>query len=229
MDGMSLKKEPPLWVRTKDPLGKHNTDRRRSPALGKLRRYKASAVAAAALLLWTAGSCAVTAGVVRRNTTKAVTAEITASIEAEYAEKLQAYIDEHDAVRRVVGSESMQAQIAREADAIGRAIGPMKTRRMKRSFAWNILTRVDNPGFPDSVEEVLAVPGQWIFYDESNPIREDDRQLALEIVLFWHDGRYPAELTMNHVYGEWSENDYVLRDTYDKTSKTTYWRAPDEG
>ena len=130
---------------------------------------------------------------------------------------------------RVVGDGSMQAEIEREADAIAPVIAKMATKRMKQTEVWNILMRVDSPFYPDSVEEVVSVPNQWTFFDptEKNPIKDDDRKLAIEQLKLWHDGRYPAGLTVEHVYGEWSSNDYVLRNTWEKTSKTEYWRMPE--
>ena len=83
------------------------------------------------------------------------------------------------------------AAMDQEADAIARVIGTMSTKRMKLTMMWNILVRVDSPFYPNSVSEVVAQPQQWMFYDEKNPIREDDKQLVLEQLKLWHEGRYP--------------------------------------
>ena len=160
---------------------------------------------------------------------KRLTAELSAQYEAEYNTKLEAFISQQERMYRAVGDGSMQAEIEREADAITPVIAHMDTKRMKQSEVWNILTRVDSPFYPDSVEDVVNAPGQWIFFDPDakTPIREDDRQLVIEQLKLWHDGRYPAGLTIEHVYGEWSSGDYVLRDTWEKTSRTSYWRMPE--
>ena len=188
-----------------------------------IRRHGITVVALALFAAWTFGVSAVSKHSARVEAEERLSAQYA----AEYEAKLQAYIDEQNAIRRAVGDESLQAQMEREADALARAIGPMKTKRMKQSMLWNILVRVDSPFYPNTVEDVIAQPQQWMFYDERNPIRDDDRALALEQVIFWHEGRYPAGLTVEHVYGEWSENDYVLRNTWDKTSATSYWRMPE--
>lgn len=188
-----------------------------------IRRHGITVVALVIFTAWTFGVSAVS----KHNARVEAEERLSAQYAAEYEAKLQAYIDEQDAIRRAVGDESLQAQMEREADALARAIGPMKTKRMKQSMLWNILVRVDSPFYPNTVEDVIAQPQQWMFYDERNPIRDDDRALALEQVIFWHEGRYPSGLTAEHVYGEWSENDYVLRNTWDKTSATSYWRMPE--
>ncbi len=156
-------------------------------------------------------------------------ARLSVQYAAEYEDKLAAYIEEQEAVRRVIGDESVQAQISKEADAIARVIGKMNTKRMKQTEIWNILMRVDSPFYPNTVEEVVNSPQQWMFFDPeaSNPIRDDDRALAIEQLQLWHDGRYPAGLSAEFVYGEWSSADYVLRDRWEKDSRTQYWRMPE--
>ena len=164
--------------------------------------------------------------IVQHNTEQRVRAEMA----AEYEAMLEQYkADQAQATQAqyfLSGDASREAALNQEADAIARAIGPMKTERMKMTMVWNILVRVDNKSYPDSVVEVIAQPDQWMFYNPSNPIRDDDRGIALRQLEMWHDGRYPSGLTVDHVYGEWSENDYVLRNTWEKTSKTDYWRMP---
>lgn len=175
------------------------------------------------LAFWTWGVSTVSAHKARRETEERLSAQYA----AEYDAKMEAYISQQEAIERAIGDKSMQAQIEREADALARLIGPMKTKRMKRTMIWNVLVRVDSPFYAGTVEEVASQPQQWMFYDESNPIRDDDRELALEQLQFWHEGRYPAGLTVDFLYGEWSENDYVLRNKWEKNSSTEYWRYPE--
>ena len=179
----------------------------------------------ALFVVWSLGISAVTA----RRVEKEVTERLSAQYAAEYEARMNAYISQQEAIERVLGDGSMQAQMEREADAIAQVIGKMKTKRMKLSETWNILMRVDSPFYANTVEEVVSVPGQWMFFesDGKNPIRDDDRALVLEQVKLWHEGRYPAGLTTDFVYGEWSENDYVLRNKWEKDSTTEYWRFPE--
>lgn len=174
---------------------------------------------------WSWGISAVTANRVE----KEVTERLSAKYAAEYEARMNAYISQQEAIERVLGDGSMQAQMEREADAIAQVVGKMKTKRMKLSETWNILMRVDSPFYANTVEEVVFVSGQWMFFepDGKNPIRDDDRALVLEQVKLWHEGRYPAGLTADFLYGEWSENDYVLRNKWEKDSTTEYWRFPE--
>lgn len=190
-----------------------------------IRQHGIALIVVAALAIWTVTTCSIAAHNARVKTTE----ELTAQYSAEYDAKIQAFYDAQEAAKAAENEalQSAQAQMEREADALARLIGTMKTKRMKQTMIWNVLVRVDNPTYPGSVEEVIGQPSQWMFYSERNPIREDDRQLALEQLAIWHDGRYPAGLDSSFVFGEWSENDYVLRNTWDKNSSTLYWRMPE--
>lgn len=190
-----------------------------------IRQHGIALIVVAALAVWTVTTCSIAAHNARVKTTE----ELTAQYSAEYDAKIQAFYDAQTAAKAAENEALMsaQAQMEREADALARLIGTMKTKRMKQTMIWNVLVRVDNANYPGSVEEVIGQPQQWMFYDESNPIRDDDRQLALEQLTIWHDGRYQAGLDKTFVFGEWSENDYVLRNTWDKNSSTLYWRMPE--
>lgn len=156
-----------------------------------------------------------------------VTQSLTTKYDVEYEQKMADFAAEVVALNTPTEDEVLQAQIRKEADCIARAIGTMSTKQMKLSMLWNILMRVDSPYYPNTVEEVVSQPSQWMFYKESNPIRDDDVALAVEQLKLWHEGRYPAGLSATFVYGEWSEHDYVLRDSWDKNWKTNYWRFPE--
>lgn len=186
-----------------------------------IRRHGITMLVVVLLAAWTVTTCTIAAHNAAVDMEKRLAVEYEERIQAFYAEQAAAQEAEKERLH------TAEAQMQREADAIARVIGTMNTKRMKGTMLWNILCRVDNPNYPGSVEAVIEQPSQWIFYSESNPIREDDRQFALEQLEIWHDGRYPAGLTSAFVYGEWSENDYVIRDTWDRNSRTNYWRFPE--
>ena len=187
------------------------------------RQYGILMIAVLLFIFWTLLIWFISSGITKSK----VTNTLTHKYDAEYAEKIEAYIQEQEEANKPTEDEYLQRQIRSEADCIAKVIGTMSTRQMKLSMLWNILMRVDSPYYPNTVKEVVNQPNQWMFYSDSNPIRNDDVKLAIEQLQFWHEGRYPSNLSSSYVYGEWSEHDYVLRDTWDKTSKTNYWRYPD--
>ena len=188
------------------------------------RKYGILMVAVLLFIFWTVMIWLVSAGITKSRVTKALTHEYDISYEL----KMQEYAEQIEIANTPSEDEYLQRQIRNEADYIAKAIGTMGTKQMKLSMLWNILMRVDSPYYPNTVKEVVQQPNQWMFYTESNPIRNNDVTLAIEQLRLWHEGRYPSNLSNTYVYGEWSEHDYVLRDTWDKTSKTNYWRFPDE-
>ena len=201
-------------------LPRRNRQRKRLRDCAFVRRYGITCTALIFLLAW---STLVWITAYREASIK-VTEELTTEYDHEYELALKAYIDRWEAEHTPTEDEEMEAQIRAEADCIARAIGPMKTQQMKQTMVWNILARVDSPYYPDTVEEVVNQPKQWMFYDESNPIREDDVELALEQLRNWHEGRYPARFDSSLVYGKWSQNDYVLFDNWSQGMGTKTWR-----
>lgn len=229
MDIDRAKQEFPMWsrqepLRIEDMLPSHKREAKYDRFL---KRYGITVVIGCA---WAASmilGCCVTGTIVKRNTEREVTEQVTQEMLGNMHRYAEQQEQERIARGLLTGDASLQEAMSREADAIARAVGTMATKRQKLSMCWNILVRVDNPAYPNSVEEVVNQPQQWMFYSEENPIRDDDRELVLEQLKLWHEGRYPAGLSTEMVFAEWSQNDYVLRDTWEKSSSSTYWRFPE--
>ena len=233
----NARRELPIWAREefKAEFGNLNSELKEQPKRIRMtakqewfvKRYGPALAIIGALAVYSILLCVITGSIVRHNTAAEVRAQVTSEMRASF----QTYLDEQKAEESakyfLTGEASREAAVNQEADAIARAIGTMATKRQKQTMTWNILVRVDNPAYPNTVQEVIAQPQQWMFYSENNPIREDDRQLALEQLQLWHEGRYPAGLSTTYVYGEWSQTDYVLRDRWEKDSSTNYWRMPE--
>ena len=65
-----------------------------------------------------------------------------------------------------------------------------------------------------------------MFYDGSDKTYSDhDREIAESIVRpYMESGKIPNGLTADIVYGAWSQNDFVLRDSYQNTGTMHTWR-----
>jgi hypothetical protein len=185
-----------------------------------MRKYGILLIVVLSFIFWTLMMWLIASGITKARVTNA----LTQKYDIEYETRINKYIADLEAANTPTEDEYLQRQIRMEADYLARVIGTMSTKQMKLSMLWNILMRVDSPYYPNTVKEVIEQPDQWMFYNESNPIRQNDVSLAIEQLKLWHDGRYPSNLSSSYVYGEWSEHDYVLRDTWDKSSKTNYWR-----
>ena len=118
------------------------------------------------------------------------------------------------------------AQIEQEAEYIAKVIyGTAKNHADsdKRAVVWCILNRVEHYAHPDTVAEVCEQPKQWMGYSDDNPVLDDIYELALDELKIWHsDGHRP--MSNDYIYLSWSSREILLRDTFEESKVTNYWR-----
>ena len=126
----------------------------------------------------------------------------------------------------LTGQESREAYITREINAVAEVIAKLGTDQQKQTEASCMLARVMSPDYPDTFEAVAKQPKQWMFYDGTDHnCSQHDKDIAESIVRpYLEDGIYPNGLTAKMVYGSWSQNDFVLRDSYEGTGTMNTWR-----
>ena len=191
------------------------------------RRYGLALALAMCLGFWSMLLCIVTGAVVHSRTEKAVRAEVESEMRASF----QAYLDEREeeaaAARFLSGEASREAAISQASDAVAAVISKLSTDAQKATEAACMLARVMNPAYPNSFEEVAAQPQQWMFYDGSDKtFSQHDWEIAESIVRpYMESGIIPNGLSAEMVYGSWSQNDFVLRDSYQNTATMHTWRA----
>lgn len=170
--------------------------------------------------------CCITGVIVRHRTDKAVRAEEKAHYEAQ----LQAYKEELEYQKSaeyfLSGDASREAAINLEIEAVAPVIAKLSTDAQKATEASCMLARVMSPSYPNTFKEVAEQPQQWMFYDGSDKTYSNhDREIAENIVRpYMESGQIPDGLTADMVYGAWSQNDFVLRDSYQNTGNMTTWR-----
>ena len=164
--------------------------------------------------------------IVKHNTEVKVWAEASEL----YEQKLEAYkAEQARAVQEeyfLSGDASRESFINQEIDAVAKVIARLSTDDQKLTEASCMLARVMNSSYPDNFADVASQSSQWMFYDGTNTsFSTHDRELAESIVRPYHEsGIVPNGLTSAYVYGEWSTSDFVLRDTWERTSRSHYWR-----
>lgn len=216
----------PVYARTEIP---HREERQygmfRVWMLEKLetltKRYALLVITAAALTLYTI----LLSGWVEHRTEVRVRQEAA----IEYASRLEQYKaelkEQEQASYFLSGDASREAFINQEIDAAARLAAKMSNDTQKGGIICNALARVMNKSYPGTMKEVIAQPGQWMFYDQENKFSTHDREIAEKILrAYYEDGIIPSGLTDEYVYGSWSENDYVLRNTWDFGQATRTWR-----
>ena len=150
--------------------------------------------------------------------------EVRADLQAEYAVMMEDYKREQaeaaQAEHWLSGDASREAAINQAVDAVAQVIARLSTDAQKATEACCMLARVMSPLYPNSFQEVAEQPQQWMFYDGTNKtFTEHDREIADSVIRpYMESGIIPYGLTDRMVYGEWSANDFVLRDSYKTTS-----------
>ncbi len=156
--------------------------------------------------------------------------DVRKEMAVEYASQLERYKQEQaEAVQAsyfMSGDASREAAINQETDAVAAVISKLSTDAQKLTEASCMLARVMNQFYPDSFAEVAEQAQQWMFYDgKDKTFSQHDRDLAEQIVRpYMESGIVPNGLTSQMVYGEWTPNDFVLRDSYKTTSTMHTWR-----
>ena len=169
--------------------------------------------------------CCIT-GTIVHNRTEARTRQ---NMAIEYASMLERYKAEQaeqvQAEYFLSGDASREAFINQEIDAAAKLAAKMSNDVQKGGIICNALARVMSRNYPDTMQEVIAQPGQWMFYDEGNKFSSHDREIAEEILrAYYEDGIIPNGLTEEFLYATWSASDYVLRNTWDFGPSTRTWR-----
>ena len=98
------------------------------------------------------------------------------------------------------------------------------TDEAKALACWVVFNRVESSEYPDNVDEVLWQPGQFCEYSDSEPPTEGNFTIATNQMSRWSNGDIrPVPSTA--VFITVSSEGVVLRDSWEDSWSTGYWRA----
>lgn len=98
------------------------------------------------------------------------------------------------------------------------------TDEAKALACWVVFNRVDSEQYPDNVEGVLWQKGQFCEYSDSEAPTEENMVIATNQASRWRNGDIrPAP--SRAVFITVSSDGVVLRDSFEETRSTGYWRA----
>ena len=84
------------------------------------------------------------------------------------------------------------------------------------------LARIMNPAYPNSLQEVVDQPDQWVRYSMDNKFQPHDRELSEKLIRpFYEQKMVPNGLNDSFVY--FNDLTGVARDTYHYKSSTRTW------
>ena len=91
----------------------------------------------------------------------------------------------------------------------------------QKAIAWLIINRVESPYYPNSVQEVVEQPSQWMGYNYNNIIEDRLYEVALTAVNDWHNGAH-RPFSADFLYMVWTSDEITLRTTFEETRGTQY-------
>lgn len=127
--------------------------------------------------------------------------------------------------RALYDADPYNVQLNAEAELLARVLYGVKDNSTDdlKTYCWCVFNRVDNRNYPETLEDVIAQPKQWMRYSEENPVIESLYQIAREQLDAWHSGtRRPV--SNEYVFMSWKENDIVLRNNFSEGNGAKYWR-----
>lgn len=146
------------------------------------------------------------------------TVETPAVVEAEAAQAVSA-AEETEAIA--------QAAIERQAQYMARVLygtARYHSRATQEAVCWCIINRVESTLFPNTIEEVCSQTAQWVGYKSSNPVTRELYDVAMETIETWQDHGIRM-IPQDYLYFSWSEDEIVLRTSFNETARTHYWHV----
>lgn len=98
------------------------------------------------------------------------------------------------------------------------------TDEAKALACWVVFNRVDSDKYPDNVESVLRQNGQFCEYSDSEPPTEGNFTIATNQLSRWSNGDI-RPVPSAAVFITVSSEGVVLRDSFEESRNTGYWRA----
>jgi hypothetical protein len=156
--------------------------------------------------------------------------EELAQIVANYEDRIIQLQQEHEAEILALNREHEYggniSEIEREAEHISKVVYGMGRNHSvndQKAIVWCILNRVESAGFPSTITEVCQQPQQWIGYSDDNPVLTEIYDMVLSILKDWHNNSH-RPMDKSYVYLSWSSDEILLRNTFEVTKATHYYR-----
>lgn len=153
-----------------------------------------------------------------------------AQIVANYEDRIVQLQQDHEAAIAMLNQEHEYggnvSEIEREAEYISKVVYGMGRNHSvndQKAIVWCILNRVESRGYPSTIAEVCQQPQQWIGYSDDNPVLTEIYDMVLPILKDWHNNSH-RPMDKSYVYLSWSSEEILLRDTFEVTKATHYYR-----
>lgn len=96
------------------------------------------------------------------------------------------------------------------------------TERGQKMVVWCIVNRVENPNYPNTIEEVCRQKDQWMGYSDNNPILQDLFDISYETLYYWHNGGY-RYVGPDFLFVKWYPDQIVLKTDFEEGRNCHYF------
>ena len=153
-----------------------------------------------------------------------------AQIVAGYEDRIIQIQQDHETAIAMLNQEHEYggniSEIEKEAEYISKVVYGMGRNHSvndQMAIVWCILNRVESKGYPSTIAEVCQQPQQWIGYSDDNPVLTEIYDMVLPILKNWHNNAH-RPMDKSYIYLSWSSDEILLRDTFEVTKSTHYYR-----
>lgn len=137
------------------------------------------------------------------------------------------FISQQEAKQRGLPPDPREELRAQQATVFAKLMDGLKLYGFSlddyRTLAQCVACRVNNPAYPDTFVDVVQQPGQWPGYSDNNEVTQKSYKTALQI-LSEIDAQEHPPVTSDFVYASFEKDGIVLRDTWDISTRTHFWR-----
>lgn len=99
---------------------------------------------------------------------------------------------------------------------------PTHSRDDQEAVCWCVINRAESSLYPDSIEDVVEQPSQWVGYAAGAPVVQQYYDVAKDVLEQWHGGAV-RPCGPEFLWLDWSKTDVELRNSFEITKSTRYW------
>lgn len=137
------------------------------------------------------------------------------------------YLTQQEAAKRGMPQDPREELHKQRTEALALVIAGLKeynyTFEQFVNLGWCIDARTRNPIYSDDMIDVIRQPGQWPGYSENNEVTESDYKMADRVLSVIESAEHPA-VSNAFIHASFDRDGITLRDTYEITYKTHFWR-----
>lgn len=181
------------------------------------------------MIAWSVTLCSITEAWTRKVVTKEVTLQVQSEMRHGFQQYLEQMEQDEKAAQFLTGEASRQAAIDEMIMPIAEHIAGLRMDRHVtvdgvKTYIWGVdFTRLDSGKYGSTIQQVLD--GNVEAYKKGHAVRNEDKEIARELVTAYMNGERPDRWTPDLEFAEINADGSVTARSKLKTDSTTkFWR-----